>query len=112
MRLRFLIDAQLPIGMARWLEKQGHDARHAFEVALHSATDRAIWDYASSSGAIIVSKDSDFVQLSVGDIAGPSVVWVRFGNVTTATLITALEQTWPQILSALEAGERLVEVRR
>lgn len=112
MRLHFLIDAQLPIGMARWLEKQGHEARHVFEIGLHSATDRTIWDYALSSGAIIVSKDSDFVQLSVSDSAGPRIVWVRFGNVTTATLITALEQTWPQIRSALEAGERLVEVRR
>jgi hypothetical protein len=41
---------------------------------------------------------------------GPPVVWVRFGNTTSAVLWRSLEPLLPGILMALNSGERLIEV--
>ena len=85
--MRFLVDAQLPPALARWLAKQGHQAVHVDDVRLREATDDDIWEYAARTAAVIVSKDEDFalrVQLAR---AGPAVIWVRLGNTRTAPLI-------------------------
>jgi predicted nuclease of predicted toxin-antitoxin system len=59
--MRFLIDAQLPPALARWLSSAGHDAEHVADIGLAGARDGEIWTYALSAGAVIVSKDEDFL---------------------------------------------------
>jgi Domain of unknown function (DUF5615) len=58
--MRFLVDAQLPPALARWLAAQGHEAEHVSDCGLARAADPAVWDYATSVDAIIVTKDEDF----------------------------------------------------
>ncbi len=52
--MRFLIDAQLPPALARWLSSAGHDAGHVADIGLAGARDGEIWAYALSAGAVIV----------------------------------------------------------
>jgi len=40
----FLVDAQLPPGLAGWLIEKGHTATHVKDVFLTSAEDSEIWD--------------------------------------------------------------------
>ncbi|MGH7341852.1 MAG: DUF5615 family PIN-like protein [Candidatus Rokuibacteriota bacterium] len=49
--MRFLVDAQLPPALARWLTSHGHEAEHVFDCDLTSADDRTIWRRAISTGA-------------------------------------------------------------
>ena len=58
--MRFLIDAQLPPALARWLEQAGHEAKHVEEVGLREAEDAPIWRYALANQAVILTKDEDF----------------------------------------------------
>jgi predicted nuclease of predicted toxin-antitoxin system len=44
--VKFLVDAQLPPALARWIEEKGHVAEHVRDVGLASATDDAIWRFA------------------------------------------------------------------
>lgn len=74
--IRFLIDAQLPPALARWIEAHGHVAEHVHDVASGDAGDRQIWEYARSVNAVVVSKDEDFFVLNSMDPDGPAVVWV------------------------------------
>jgi predicted nuclease of predicted toxin-antitoxin system len=55
--MRFLVDAQLPPALARWLAERGHDAEHVFDQRLAAADGRVIWDYAVATDAVIVTKD-------------------------------------------------------
>lgn len=73
--------------------------------------DSFIVAHAIATGAIIVTKDSDFSRLSANS---PTcrVVWVRFGNANGASLLRSLEPVFTEIESALEAGQSLVEVSR
>jgi predicted nuclease of predicted toxin-antitoxin system len=109
--VNFLVDAQLPPDLARWISGQGHKAAHVFEVGLEGADDRSIWDHAQKNNAIIVSKDEDFVDCWLLSEKPAPLIWIRKGNCSTRALLAWLETLWPDALKRLEQGERLVELR-
>jgi predicted nuclease of predicted toxin-antitoxin system len=41
--VKFLVDAQLPPALARWLREAGHEAEHVEFVGLREESDSAIW---------------------------------------------------------------------
>ncbi|MEI2617881.1 MAG: DUF5615 family PIN-like protein [Thermomicrobiales bacterium] len=108
--MRFLVDAQLPPALARWLAERGHDGEHVADVGLLLATDQEIWDYARSVGAAVVTKDEDFALRRGLASDGPAVVWVRRGNTTRRELLAWFEPLLPAILAALADGEALIEI--
>lgn len=108
--MRFLVDAQLPPALADYLAGFGHDAEHVNTIGIGAATDQMIWAYARDRTAVVVTKDQDFAELTRTDPDGPAVVWLRLGNTTRAALLRTLDPLLPEILAALESGERLIEV--
>ncbi len=108
--MRFLVDAQLPPALARWLVGQGHEATHVFDFGLAAADDRIIWQRAADTGAVIVTKDEDFALRRTLEETGPAVVWLRLGNTRKNALLRWLEPLLPDVLAALERGEALVEI--
>lgn len=78
--MKFLIDAQLPPGLARILVSSGHSAEHVFETGGLGAKDEDIWTYAKQTGSTIITKDEDFAVKVCMRSEGPAVVWVRIGN--------------------------------
>jgi predicted nuclease of predicted toxin-antitoxin system len=108
--VRFLVDAQLPPALARWLGARGHEATHLLDHDLLGATDATVWAEAERLGAVIVSKDEDFVHLRILNPDGPALVWVRVGNTTRRELLAWFDRLLPDIEQALLAGERLIEV--
>jgi len=109
--MRFLIDAQLPPGLAHRLMSLGHSADHVNEIGLGLASDRSIWQYAQQTGATLITKDEDFVSLAVHEPTGPQVVWIRIGNIGNTALWRAIDPIFDEITRALNAGEKVVEVR-
>jgi predicted nuclease of predicted toxin-antitoxin system len=109
--VNFLVNANLPPALARWLASQGHDAHHVGDFGLEYAMDRAIWQRARELDACIVTKDEDFVLLQALDRAGPPVVWIRIGNASRDALMRRLPDLWPEIMAAIARGDRIVEVR-
>ncbi|MEP6672546.1 MAG: DUF5615 family PIN-like protein [Chthoniobacter sp.] len=69
--LRFLVDAQLPPQSARALIQEGHQAEHVEDVGLRHGKDAAIWEYATRSPAVIITKDEDFVNRYRRQAVGP-----------------------------------------
>lgn len=108
--MRFIVDANLPPALARWLVSQGHEAQHVQDIGIASVDDRVIWRHAHDVDACIVTKDEDFVLLHALDREGPAVIWVRIGNASTAVLLRRLPAIWTDILSAVERGDKIVEV--
>ena len=61
--MKFLVDAQLPLQLARWLALSGHDVRHTLELRDGNRTgDHEIVEVATREDRIVITKDSDFVQ--------------------------------------------------
>jgi predicted nuclease of predicted toxin-antitoxin system len=109
--VNFVIDANLPPALARWLASEGHKAHHLDELGKDRATDREIWSFARDRAACIVTRDEDFVLLQALDRSGPPVVWIRIDNPTRRVLLQRLPAIWPAVVSALERGDKIVEVR-
>lgn len=107
--MKFLIDAQLPPALCRWLRERGHDAVHVSEIGLLAASDTEIANRAEAEGEVLVSKDEDFVVLRLPDRY--ALLWLRCGNITNAALTRWLEVRWEQVIELLEGGDRFVEVR-
>ncbi len=109
--MKFLVDHQLPVALARWLAAQGCDAAHVLDLGLDTAPDVDIWARAQTEGRIVVSKDEDFFHLAnrLGDPG--RLLWVRVGNCRTAALLAHLTTLWPAIEKAFASGQRIVEVR-
>ena len=58
-----------------------------------------------------MTKDADFLDLLEQHGPPPQVVWVTCGNTSNEHLRTLVEQLLPDILSMLERGESLIELR-
>jgi predicted nuclease of predicted toxin-antitoxin system len=108
--MRFLVDAQLPPALARWLREHGHPAEHVADRGMAAADDREIWSYALAVGAIVVTKDEDFARRRVSASHGPSIVWIRLGNTRRRELLAWFELQLPAVLERLALGESLVEI--
>jgi predicted nuclease of predicted toxin-antitoxin system len=108
--LKFLIDNQLPIALARWFTKQGVEAKHVLDVQLDGEKDSLIWQYAITHGFVLISKDEDFSDwVNVRHPVAP-VIWVRIGNCRNEVLIGAFEKVFSTIKERLTNGELLIEI--
>jgi predicted nuclease of predicted toxin-antitoxin system len=108
--MRFIVDAQLPPALARWLSQKGHDAEHVADRQMATASDAVIWDYALRVAAAVITKDEDFAQRKALTDGGPAIVWIRLPNTRRGELLAWFDKMLPEILSALERGETLIEV--
>ena len=50
--MRFLVDAQLSIGLARMLQQHGHESKHVDDLNMMQTSDRDIWVYQSQAGQL------------------------------------------------------------
>lgn len=77
---------------------------------MRDASDAEVWNYASQSHSILISKDEDFANM-VLQVPTAKLVWVRIGNCRKAFLLDQFRRIWPRILQRLESGDRVIEIR-
>jgi predicted nuclease of predicted toxin-antitoxin system len=109
--MRFLVDAQLPPALARWLGERGLASKAVRELGLRDSDDGSIWNFAVDGGWTVITKDEDFVGRCNSQPTAPPVIWLRVGNCTNRVLFAVLDGSLPKILERLSRGERVIEVR-
>lgn len=106
-----LVDAQLSPGIARWIrDTLGIEAVAVRDLGLRDAEDVAIFTAARDVGAIVLTKDSDFVDLVLQRGSPPQIPWLTCGNTSNARLRTVLGGTLRQAIELFDRGESLVEI--
>jgi predicted nuclease of predicted toxin-antitoxin system len=96
------IDAQLPPTLAEWIaETFGVNAVSLRELGLRDAKDIEIFESAKQPNVVIMSKDSDFVDLVCRLGAPPQILWLTCGNVTNRNLRELLTATLPEAITQL-----------
>jgi predicted nuclease of predicted toxin-antitoxin system len=83
---------------------------HVADIGLASASDSVIWSHAATIGAVLITKDEDFVMLRALDNNGPPVVWVRIGNTTKRALLGQFAEKFAAIVASLERGDTIIEI--
>ena len=105
------IDAQLSPALAPWISQQfGVEAFSTRWLSLTRATDEQIFVAARNAGAVVMTKDSDFLRLLEQHGPPPQVVWVTLGNTSNARLREIFSRAFRPLLELLASGESLVEI--
>lgn len=106
------IDAHLSPAIAVWITSTfGITAIALRDLGLRDAEDHEIFEAAKAEGVVLMTKDSDFVDLTNRFGAPPKIIWLRCGNTSNAQLQNILRSTLLDSLELLQAGEVLVEIR-
>lgn len=92
--MRLLFDQNLSSELVSLLTDLFPGSQHVRPLNLHQADDEVVWAYAAAQGMTIVSKDSDFHQLSFLRGHPPKVIWLRVGNAPTARVAALLREQY------------------
>jgi len=80
------------------------------DLGLRDAEDIDIFEAARQANAVVMSKDSDFVDLVNRFGPPPQVLWIRCGNTSNAQMQVILSGTLLAAADLLHQGEQLVEI--
>ena len=107
--MKLLFDQNLAPSLVSRLVDLYPESEHVYLVGLDRASDEAVWDYARDNDYLIVTRDTDFSELSVVRGSPPKVLWVRIGNCTTGQ-IEALLRAHHAAIEAFndDAGSRVL----
>lgn len=107
----FWLDAQLPPALAHYLRLNfAVEAYPLRELGLRDATDDVIYAKARSAGAVLITKDQDFIVKSLRLGPPPQILWVTCGNCSNAHLREIFAKTFPSAMQLLATGEAIVEI--
>jgi predicted nuclease of predicted toxin-antitoxin system len=105
------VDAHLSPAIAIWITKTlGINALALRDIGLRDAEDPEIFAAAKAQSVIVMTKDSDFVDLVDQSEPPPQIIWLTCGNTSNARLKEILITTLPAALELIKAGETLVEI--
>lgn len=104
--MKFLVDAQLPARLARFLSSAGHDALYTTELPEgNRTTDERIGELADDEGRVVVTKDRDFRDGHLLAKSPERLLVVATGNITNAALLSLFETHLDAIATALEEAD-------
>ena len=112
--MKLWLDAQLPPALALWINDRriGLEATPVRDLGLRDASDRDIFFKARLAGALVMTKDRDFIQLLDTQGPPPKVIWLRLGNSSNTALQAVLSSTLSRAIELLAGGETWVEIRQ
>ena len=110
--MKFLIDAQLPQRLAIVLKQSGFEAIHTLELPEGNRTsDQALIELSLSLQAVLVTKDSDFVQSFLLKREPWKLLLISTGNIGNDELITLFQQNISHLVDAFKTFD-FVELNR
>lgn len=100
--MKFLVDAQLPVRLARFLADVGHDVVHTSELPEgNRTTDARIAEVADDEGRAVVTKDRDFRDGHLLSGSPRRLLVVATGNITNTALLALFEANLDAVVDAL-----------
>ncbi len=109
--MKLLLDENLSRRVVPFILEAYPESTQVALIGMEQADDQAIWEYAKQNGFVIVTRDSDYLDLSALRGQPPKIVWLRTGNQTKAAVIHLLLKSKVAIESALEhEGNACIEI--
>jgi predicted nuclease of predicted toxin-antitoxin system len=109
--MEFIIDAQLPLALKKWLKAQGVDVIHTRDLPLENFTDDfEVIRVAQAQGRIVISKDSDFFKHHLLKGEPDRILMITTGNIVNKELLRLFELNFNTILSMFEKGSKVIEM--
>lgn len=110
--MKFLIDAQLPIRLARFLQELGYDTLHTRNLPQQNATsDSLINTISIQQERIVITKDADFVQSFLLQQQPYKLLLVSTRNIKNSELELLFSQNISQLVELFEQHQ-YIEINR
>lgn len=110
--MKFLVDAQLPKALKRFLDARGFDAVHTLDLPGKNATaDTEINKVSLTENRIVISKDSDFYDSYSAKQEPFKLLYLTTGNISSKDLIDLFDKNLLLIIHSLQNGS-VVELNR
>ncbi len=103
----WLLDNNLSYRLAQQIRDGGIDCVHVSDIGLKHADDKEIFDYAARHNHVLISKDDDFLDLSLLYGRPPLVVKLEVGNINTSLTLSVLLRDKLEI----DAAERDIHIQ-
>ncbi len=95
--MKLLFDHNLSPRLVTILADLYPNSQHVFPLQMDRDEDLLIWDYALQNDYVIVTRDSDYNDLSLIRGFPPKVIWIRRGNCSTKEIETILRSSTQDI---------------
>lgn len=95
--MKLLFDENLSPDLPRQVADLFPSSAHIRDVGLVGGDDFAIWSLASEMDFVLVTKDDDFVELSILRGAPPKIILIGLGNCRTSAIAELLSTAKPRI---------------
>ena len=109
--MKLWLDAHLSPRLAGWLSETFKiTAMPVRDAGLREAGDEEIFFAARKSVDLVITKDSDFVELLGRHGPPPRIIWLTCGNTSEARLKEIFTEQFTNALRLLEDGDDWVEI--
>jgi predicted nuclease of predicted toxin-antitoxin system len=109
--VKLLLDQNLSRRLLSSLEKAFPGSSQVQLLGMEATDDASIWAFAKAEGFAIVTKDSDFVELSALRGSPPKIIWLNLGNVSNTVVRDKLVEHQATIQSFLRNdGDGVLEI--
>ncbi len=106
--MKLLFDENLSPKLPRLLLGEFPGSVHIRECGLKGRSDQEIWEFASTNGFTLVSKDGDFYQRNLLFGAPPKLIWLCLGNCTRQQVLELLLKHVNNIRALESAAESIL----
>ncbi len=110
--MKFVVDAQLPERVARWLQASGHEAIHTKDLPDGNRTpDSIINELSLREHYVVVTKDEDFVDTFLLRHEPYKLLLIATGNITNDDLERLFQHNLESIIQAFNECD-FIELQR
>lgn len=103
--MKLLFDENLSPKLVAALADVFPNGAHVDRLGLGGASDQAVWEYARQHDYTLISKDSDFHEMSLLRGFPPKVIWLRRGNCSNKQIELILRNQAGKIEALLDDPE-------
>jgi len=101
--MKFIVDAQLPYGIALFLRNKGFDVLHTNDLPDKERTkDSTIRGIAASENRIVITKDYDFVDSQIIMKIPEKLLLITTGNIKNRQLFDLWRNNWELIIKLFD----------
>ena len=109
--MKLLLDENLSRRIVPFLQTDYPDSTQIALLNMETASDREVWRFAKKNDYVIVTKDSDFYDLSLVLGTPPRIIWIKTGNVSKSAITNLLLQNREQLETMfISDGKACVEL--
>jgi predicted nuclease of predicted toxin-antitoxin system len=108
--MKFIVDAQLPFLIVKFIRKNGYDVIHTDHLPNKERTkDSEIRSISLKENRIVITKDSDFFDSYILKGIPKKLLWVTTGNIKNDLLYKLFEKNFADITKLFE-NHNLIEL--